>query len=206
MKQTEKTPQPLVSSLCGPLRGTVVPPGDKSISHRAVMLGGIALGRTTVQGLLEGEDVLATIAALRALGAQITKTGDTWAIEGVGLDKLTEPTGVLDMGNSGTSTRLLIGLLGGRPFTSFFTGDASLCKRPMGRVITPLGQMGAVFMAREGGRLPLAVQGAKIPKAIAYTLPVASAQVKSAVLLAGLSASGTTTVIEPIPTRGSWTA
>ncbi len=201
MKQTTHTSQALVSRLTGALRGTVTPPGDKSISHRAIMLGGIAAGRTSVRGLLEGEDVLSTVAALRALGAQIAKEGDVWIIDGVGLDKLQEAAGVLDMGNSGTSARLLIGLLGARPFTSFFTGDASLCKRPMGRVIEPLSQMGATFMSREGGRFPLAVRGAGAPKAITYRLPVASAQVKSAVLLAGLSAEGTTTVIEPIPTR-----
>lgn len=201
MKSTENTLKPLLSCNSGPLKGALVPPGDKSISHRSIMLGGIAKGRTTVHGLLEGEDVLSTVAALRALGAQITKVGEVWTIDGVGLDGLTEATDVLDMGNSGTSARLLIGLLGARPFTSVFTGDASLRKRPMGRVISPLTEMGSSFMAREGGRLPLAVRGPAEAKPITYTLPVASAQVKSAVLLAGLSASGTTTVIEKIPTR-----
>ncbi|MFA4846420.1 MAG: 3-phosphoshikimate 1-carboxyvinyltransferase, partial [Patescibacteria group bacterium] len=172
-----------------------------SISHRAIMLGGIASGRTVVHGLLEGEDVMATIAALGAMGVEIDKLDNTWVIEGIGLENLKEPSRVLDMGNSGTSTRLLIGLVGGRPFTTFFTGDASLSRRPMGRVITPLEQMGASFLAREGGRLPLAVQGAEKPKAITYTLPVASAQVKSAILLAGLSAHGLTTVVEHVPTR-----
>jgi 3-phosphoshikimate 1-carboxyvinyltransferase len=171
------------------------------MSHRAIMLGGIAKGRTTVTGLLEGEDVLRTVAALQALGAVITKQGDVWTIDGTGLDGLQEPAGVLDMGNSGTAARLLIGLLASRPMTSFFTGDASLAKRPMGRVTTPLQQCGAAFMSRAGGKLPLVVQGAAAAQPITYTLPVASAQVKSAILLAGLSITGMTTVIEPIPTR-----
>jgi 3-phosphoshikimate 1-carboxyvinyltransferase len=195
------SPQPLVSSTSGPLCGTITPPGDKSISHRSVMLGGIAKGTTTVKGLLEGEDVLHTVAALRALGAKIEKTGDTWRIEGTGLNGLKQPAEKLDMGNSGTSARLLIGLFGARPLTCTFTGDASLCKRPMGRVITPLEQMGAKFESQPGGRMPLTVTGPLQPTPIAYKLPVASAQVKSAVLLAGLSANGTTTVIESIPTR-----
>ncbi len=201
MKNPSQTTQTLTSRRCGPLKGGLTPPGDKSISHRSVMLGGIARGRTRVRGLLEGEDVLSTVAALRALGASIAKEGDEWIIDGVGLDGLHEPQGVLDMGNSGTSARLLIGLLGARPFTSFFTGDASLRKRPMGRVMVPLEKMGAVFMAREGGRLPLSVRGPAVARAVTYDLPVASAQVKSAVLLAGLSADGTTTVIERVPTR-----
>lgn len=194
-------PKPLISRACGPLKGTLTPPGDKSISHRSIMLGGIASGTTTVRGLLEGEDVLHTVAALRALGAEISKENDLWTIKGAGLDGLKEPSSVLDMGNSGTSARLLIGLLGARPFTSRFTGDASLCKRPMGRVITPLEQMGTKFKSEPGGRMPLTVIGAQNPTPITYKLPVASAQVKSAVLLAGLSAQGKTTVIETVPTR-----
>lgn len=201
MTHAQKQPVPLISRACGPLNGTVTPPGDKSISHRSIMFGGIAEGTTTVQGLLEGEDVLSTVAALRAVGAQITKEEQVWIIRGVGLDKMAEPSGILDMGNSGTSARLLIGLLGARPMTTFFTGDASLCKRPMGRVITPLEQMGARFMSRAGGKFPLAVTGPEVVTPITYRLPVASAQVKSAVLLAGLSAQGVTTVIEPVPTR-----
>lgn len=201
MKEAEKTPESLTSSVCGPLAGTVVPPGDKSISHRSVMLGGIARGRTSIRGLLEGEDVLATVAALRALGATIAKEGDVWEIDGVGFDGLRQPESVLDMGNSGTSARLLIGLLGARNMTCSFTGDASLCKRPMKRVMVPLEKMGAVFIAQEGGRLPLTVRGPSQAKAIRYELPVASAQVKSAVLLAGLSAEGETTIVEKIPTR-----
>ncbi len=195
------TPQPLLSHQSGPLSGDVTPPGDKSISHRAVMLGGIAEGTTTVRGLLEGEDVLCTIAALKVLGATVTREADVWRIVGTGLAGLKEPSGFLDMGNSGTAARLLIGLLAGRNFTSFFTGDASLRKRPMGRVITPLEPMGAQFVSRAGGKLPLAVTGAAMPQPVVYRLPVASAQVKSAVLFAGLSASGITTVIESAPTR-----
>lgn len=198
---TQNVTQPLISRRSGPLSGEVTVPGDKSISHRAIMLGGIAKGRTRVRGLLEGEDVLASIAALRALGARIEKVDAIWQIDGMGLEGLREPSGVLDMGNSGTSTRLLIGLLGARPFVSSFTGDASLCKRPMGRVIEPLTQMGASFTTSDGGRLPVTVRGAPKAKAIRYKLPVASAQVKSAILLAGLSADGVTQVIEAVPTR-----
>jgi len=197
----ENAPHSLTSKRSGPLRGNLRPPGDKSISHRSIMFGGIASGETTVHGLLEGEDVLSTVAALRQLGAVIKREGDIWRIRGTGLGGLTEPADILNMGNSGTSARLLIGLLGAQPFTSFFTGDASLRKRPMARVITPLEQMGATFMSRGGGRLPLGVCGAQTPNPITYRLPVASAQVKSAVLLAGLGAAGVTTVIEAIPTR-----
>jgi 3-phosphoshikimate 1-carboxyvinyltransferase len=193
--------QPLVSRPSGPIKGEITPPGDKSISHRAIMLGGIAEGTTSVRGLLEGEDVLRTIAALRKLGAKVEKSADgTWHITGEGLAQLHPSKNVMDMGNSGTAARLLIGLLAGRPFTSSFTGDASLCKRPMGRVIDPLTQMGAIFKSTDG-KLPLSVTGSATPTAISYRLPVPSAQVKSAILLAGLSASGVTTVIETTPTR-----
>ncbi len=165
------------------------------------MFGGLAEGRTVVHGLLQGEDVLCTVAALRALGAEINEEGGVWTINGIGLQAMREPADVLNMGNSGTSARLLIGLLGARPFTTLMTGDASLRKRPMARVITPLQQMGTQFMSRDGGRLPLAMHGAMAPVPLTYRLPVASAQVKSAVLLAGLSADGVTTVIESVPTR-----
>jgi 3-phosphoshikimate 1-carboxyvinyltransferase len=164
------------------------------------MLGGIAEGETVIRGLLESEDVLCTIAALKALGAAVAKNGDSWRITGVGLDRLHAPAGMLDMGNSGTAARLLIGLLSGRSFTSGFTGDASLQKRPMKRIMQPLAQMGAKFESNDG-RLPLKVTGSGEPTAITYRLPVASAQVKSAILLAGLSAKGVTTVIETHPTR-----
>lgn len=165
------------------------------------MFGGIAKGQTVVRGLFEGAKMF-YLPLLRCapLGRQ-SRNRAGWTIEGVGLEAMTEPACILDMGNSGTSARLLIGLLGARPFTSFFTGDASLCKRPMGRVTTPLQQMGVNFMSRSGGKLPLAVKGPEKVTPITYRLPMASAQVKSAVLLAGLSADGVTTVIEPIPAR-----
>ncbi|WP_125957268.1 3-phosphoshikimate 1-carboxyvinyltransferase [Novosphingobium sp. MD-1] len=186
----------------GPLRGRIRVPGDKSISHRSLMLSSLAVGESRVTGLLEGEDVLSTAAAMRAMGADIERTGPgEWRINGVGVGALLQPVQALDMGNSGTSTRLLMGLVASHPITACFTGDASLSKRPMGRVITPLSEMGATFTAYPGGRLPLMVQGAAPAVPIAYRLPVASAQVKSAVLLAGLNTPGTTTVIEPVPTR-----
>lgn len=196
------TPRPLISEPVRALQGTVTVPGDKSISHRALMLGSLAVGETRVRGLLEGEDVLATAAAMRALGAQVERGGDgTWRVSGVGVGGLAEPAGVLDMGNSGTAARLLIGILAVHPFTAFLTGDASLCARPMERVMEPLRRIGAAFVARSGGRLPLAVTGASSPIPIEYALPVPSAQVKSAILLAGLGTPGRTTVIERAPTR-----
>ena len=177
-------------------------PGDKSISHRSIMLGALAVGETTVTGLLEGEDVLATAAAMRAMGALVTRTGEgAWSVHGVGVGALLQPEAPLDMGNSGTSTRLLMGLVSTHAIETRFFGDASLSGRPMGRVIDPLRQMGAAFDASEGGRLPLTVRGASVAVPIEYRLPVASAQVKSAVLLAGLNTPGITTVIEPVPTR-----
>ncbi len=185
----------------GPLTGSLRIPGDKSISHRSVMFGALADGETRVTGLLEGEDVMATADAMRAMGAKIEKHGAEWRIQGVGAAGLTQPDHALDMGNSGTSTRLLLGLVAGHPITATFIGDASLSKRPMGRVIDPLSQTGAQFEASEGGTLPLTMHGATSAKAIEYRLPIASAQVKSAVLLAGLNTAGTTTVIEPTPTR-----
>lgn len=166
------------------------------------MLGALAIGETMISGLLEGEDVLHTAEAMRAMGAEVEKNADgLWRVYGVGLGGLKEPNEPLEMGNSGTSTRLLIGLIGGHNITATFTGDASLTKRPMKRVMIPLSQMGATFEARDGDKLPLTVHGAEEPLAIEYRLPVASAQVKSAVLLAGLNARGTTTVIEETPTR-----
>ncbi len=177
-------------------------PGDKSISHRSIMLGALAVGETRVTGLLEGEDVLATAAAMRAMGATIAREGDgTWSIHGVGVGGLLQPSQALDMGNSGTSTRLLMGLVASHAITATFIGDGSLSKRPMGRVIDPLSLMGAAFTASPGGRLPLTMRGAFPAVPIEYRLPVASAQVKSAILLAGLNTPGITTVIEPIPTR-----
>jgi 3-phosphoshikimate 1-carboxyvinyltransferase len=177
-------------------------PGDKSISHRSLMLGALAVGETVIEGLLEGEDVLRTAAAMRSLGASATRQDDgIWRVRGRGIGGLQEPADVLDLGNAGTGARLLMGLLATHRLTAILTGDASLRGRPMGRVATPLQAMGARIVARNGCRLPLAVVGAADPMPIEYRLPVASAQVKSAVLLAGLNTPGETTVIEPEPTR-----
>ncbi len=165
------------------------------------MFGALALGETVISGLLEGEDVLCTAAALRALGADIVQQGEIWRVRGFGVGGAREPVDVLNLGNSGTSARLLSGILASHPFTSFMTGDGSLRQRPMQRVIDPLSRMGARFMAREGGRLPLGIVGTDEMVPIEYPLPVASAQVKSAILLAGLNTAGETAVIEPQATR-----
>ncbi|MBP0465944.1 3-phosphoshikimate 1-carboxyvinyltransferase [Roseomonas sp. PWR1] len=196
-------PRPLRAAAPGrPLSGRLGVPGDKSISHRALMFGAIAVGTTEISGLLEGEDVLRTAAAMRALGAEVERTGPgAWRVAGRGVGGLVEPADVLDMGNSGTAARLLLGLLSGHPLFAVMTGDASLRRRPMKRVTDPLSATGATFWTREGGRLPLAVRGAADPLPLDYTLPVASAQVKSACLLAGLCAPGTTRVVEREPTR-----
>jgi 3-phosphoshikimate 1-carboxyvinyltransferase len=184
------------------LRGTISVPGDKSISHRALMLGALAVGETRIAGLLEGHDVLATAAAMTAMGASISRDdGGLWRVRGVGVGGLLQPAVALDMGNSGTSTRLLMGLVASHPITATFIGDASLSGRPMGRVIDPLAQMGADISASPGGRLPLMVRGLCPAVPLSYRLPVASAQVKSALLLAGLNTPGITEVIEPVPTR-----
>lgn len=186
----------------GPLKGRIRVPGDKSISHRSIMLSALAVGESRISGLLEGEDVMATAAAMRAMGATIERIGDgEWRVHGVGAGSLLQPQAALEMGNSGTSTRLLMGLVASHPITASFTGDASLSKRPMGRVIEPLSLMGADFTSSPGGTLPLMMRGASPAVPITYRLPVASAQVKSAVLLAGLNTPGITTVIEPVPTR-----
>lgn len=196
------TPLPLAISARGPLRGTLTVPGDKSISHRSLMFAGLAVGESRIEGLLEGEDVLATAAAMRAMGARIERDGDgVWHVWGVGVGGLVQPETALEMGNSGTSTRLLMGLVASHPITATFTGDASLSKRPMGRVTDPLSKMGAEFTTSPGGRLPLTMRGLCPAVPIEYMLPVASAQVKSAVLLAGLNTPGITRVIEPVPTR-----
>jgi 3-phosphoshikimate 1-carboxyvinyltransferase len=185
-----------------PLRGAITVPGDKSISHRSLMLSALAVGESVIEGLLTGEDVLATAAAMRAMGAQIDVGSDgKWRVWGVGVGGLLQPATALDMGNSGTSTRLLMGLVASHPVTATFIGDASLSKRPMGRVSDPLGLMGADITASPGGRLPLMVRGICPAVPIEYKLPVASAQVKSAILLAGLNTPGITRVIEPVPTR-----
>ena len=186
----------------GPLTGTIRVPGDKSISHRALMLSALCVGISRISGLLEGEDVLATAAAMRAMGADIVRGPDgIWTVHGVGVGGLMQPAQALDMGNSGTSTRLLMGLVASHPITAMFTGDASLSRRPMARVTDPLGEMGAQFHASPGGTLPLMVRGISPAVPIRYRLPVASAQVKSAILLAALNTPGTTTVIEPVATR-----
>lgn len=192
----------LISQKVGPLKGLERIPGDKSISHRALMFGALTIGETMISGLLEGEDVLHTAEAMRKLGAKIEKSPDgLWRTYGVGVGGLKQPDSPLEMGNSGTSTRLLIGLICGHNIKATFTGDASLSGRPMKRVITPLEMMGATFEATDGDKLPLKITGPEDLLSIEYRLPVASAQVKSAILLAGLNARGTTTVIEEKPTR-----
>ena len=202
MTHSSTLPSPRRFSAAGPLVGRIRVPGDKSISHRSLMLGALAVGETRVSGLLEGEDVLSTAAAMRAMGADVAQLAPgEWRVHGVGVGALLQPQAALDMGNSGTSTRLLMGLVATHPITATFVGDASLSARPMGRVIAPLSTMGAEFHASPGGRLPLMVEGARLPVPISYRLPVASAQVKSAVLLAGLNTRGVTEVIEPVPTR-----
>jgi 3-phosphoshikimate 1-carboxyvinyltransferase len=195
-------PKPLLIESSAGLTGRVTVPGDKSISHRSLMLSSLAVGESRIEGLLEGEDVLATAAAMRAMGATIERSEDgIWRVWGVGVGGLLQPAGALDMGNSGTSTRLLAGLVASHAITVTFIGDASLSKRPMGRVIDPLSLMGAEFTSSPGGRLPMMVRGICPAVPIDYTLPVASAQVKSAVILAGLNTPGITRVIEPVPTR-----
>ncbi len=185
------------------LAGTVDVPGDKSISHRAALLGAIAEGRTEISGFLEGEDCLATLQAIRRLGAEVTREGaGHYLVDGAGLDGLQESADVIDCGNSGTSARLLLGVLAGQPFWSVLTGDASLRSRPMGRVTEPLRRMGATVFGRDDGRrLPLGVRGARPLKGLEYTSPVASAQVKSALLLAGLWAQAPVSIEEPALSR-----
>lgn len=193
---------PMTSHAARGLNGRIRVAGDKSISHRALMLASQVLGTTTIHGLLEGEDVLRTAEALRNCGVDIQKHEDgSWLVKGVGIGGLHEPSDILDMGNAGTGVRLMMGLLTPYPFTSHFTGDDSLRSRPMQRVITPLEQIGGEFLTKEGGRLPLALKGTANPLPITYELPVASAQVKSAVMLAGLNTPGITTVIEKEATR-----
>ena len=181
------------------LRGTIRVPGDKSISHRALILGALSVGTTTITGLLESDDVLATGRAMEAFGAKVTRTGEkAWTVEGQG--GFVEPADIVDCGNAGTGVRLIMGAAAGFDVRATFTGDASLKKRPMGRVLNPLGLMGAKWLSRAGERLPLTLSGGHLT-AIRYVLPMASAQVKSAVLLAGLNAAGDTVVLEPEATR-----
>jgi 3-phosphoshikimate 1-carboxyvinyltransferase len=192
----------LVSAPVSGLKGDIGVPGDKSISHRALMIGGMAVGETTIRGLLLGDDVLRTAAALEAMGVSIKRdSDDVWRVWGVGVGGLQEPDDVLDLGNSGTGARLLMGLVATHPIQVQFTGDASLRSRPMGRIATPLGQMGTQVIARDGDKMPLTVIGARMAMPIEYKLPVPSAQIKSAVLLAGLNTPGETSVIETRPSR-----
>ena len=186
----------------GPLSGITGVPGDKSISHRALILGALAVGETTIEGILAAEDVRRTAAALEALGVEIVRAGPTaWRVHGRGVGGLREPRAVLDLGNAGTGARLLMGAVASHDFTAHFTGDPSLSARPMDRVAEPLRQLGAGLAMREGRYMPLSVTGTAAPLPISYRLPVPSAQVKSALLLAGLNAPGTTAVVEPAPTR-----
>ncbi|WP_299814405.1 3-phosphoshikimate 1-carboxyvinyltransferase [uncultured Jannaschia sp.] len=192
---------PLTAATAGPLSGTAHVPGDKSISHRSLILGAMAVGETRITGLLEGQDVLDTGRAMRAFGASVEKEGETWVVHGVGVGGLMEPEGVIDCGNSGTGVRLLMGAAATHGFAVTYTGDASLRKRPMARVTDPLAKFGAVAHGRSGGRLPMTVVGASTPVPVRYATPVPSAQVKSAVLLAGLNAPGETVVVEREATR-----
>ena len=193
---------PLVSRKSTPLKGRIRVPGDKSMSHRALMFGAVALGQTRITGLLEAEDVVNSAKAMAALGAKTERLASgQWLVDGVGVGGLKSPIGDLDFGNSGTGVRLAMGLMASTDLTARCIGDASLSKRPMGRVTKPLAAFGTKFETSEGDRLPLKLHGAANAKPVTYTLPVASAQVKSAVLLAGLNTKGVTTVIEPIATR-----
>ena len=195
-------PIPMTSSASGPLSGTADVPGDKSISHRSLILGAMAVGETTITGLLEGQDVLDTGKAMQAFGAEvINHGGGSWSVHGVGVGGFAEPDQVIDCGNSGTGVRLIMGAMATSPISVTFTGDASLNGRPMARVTDPLALFGCQAVGRSGGRLPMTLVGAEDPVPVEYTVPVPSAQVKSAVLLAGLNAPGDTVVIEAEATR-----
>ena len=203
LSQSHSPAEPLASHQAGPLRGRIRPPGDKSISHRAFILGLLCRGATPVEGLLEGDDVMRTGTACRALGAQINRIGEgRWVIQGVGVGALLNPLKTLDFGNAGTGTRLMMGVVGGHAITATFDGDASLRSRPMRRILDPLALIGAQVLSQAaGGRCPIVLKGADVPAPISYQTPVASAQIKSAVLLAGLNAPGATTVIETEASR-----
>ncbi len=194
--------KPLISRSKGPLNGVISVPGDKSMSHRALMLAASAIGKTRIDGLLEGDDVIATANALAALGTDISnsETG-VWIVNGVGVGGFIEPNQILDMGNAGTSARLMMGLISGNPITAFMTGDSSLRQRPMKRVTDPLKTMGAQIFSRKGGYLPLGIRGTLSPLPIEYELKVPSAQVKSSLFLCGLSSAGNTIINEPVPSR-----
>lgn len=196
------TPIPMSSHKCGPLKGEAHVPGDKSISHRSLIFGAMAVGETVITGLLEGEDVLDTAKAMRAFGAEVNRDEDgTWHVHGVGVGGFAEPDNVIDCGNSGTGVRLIMGAMATSNITATFTGDASLNSRPMARVTDPIALFGASSVGRSGGRLPMTIVGAADPVPVRYTTPMPSAQVKSAVLLAGLNAPGETVVIEKEATR-----
>ncbi|MEQ6248724.1 3-phosphoshikimate 1-carboxyvinyltransferase [Sulfitobacter sp. HNIBRBA3233] len=195
-------PIPMKSSACGPLSGTANVPGDKSISHRSLILGAMCVGETTITGLLEGQDVLDTAQAMRDFGAEVTDHGGgRWSVQGVGVGGFAEPSTVIDCGNSGTGVRLIMGAMATQPITATFSGDASLNGRPMARVTDPLALFGCQAVGRSGGRLPMTLVGARDPQPVRYDVPVPSAQVKSAVLLAGLNAPGQTVVVEREATR-----
>ncbi|BAM86126.1 3-phosphoshikimate 1-carboxyvinyltransferase [Bradyrhizobium oligotrophicum S58] len=199
---TSAAPTPLESRASGPLSGTIRVPGDKSISHRALILGALSVGETRIFGLLEGEDVLNTAKSMRTLGAKVDRSGEfAWTVHGVGVGGFAQPAATLDFGNSGTGCRLVMGAVAGCPITAVFDGDASLRSRPMRRILDPLALMGAKVVGSVDGKLPLTLQGASNPVPIEYRTPVASAQIKSAVLLAGLAAPGITTVIEQEASR-----
>lgn len=195
-------PTPMKSRKCGPLKGVAEVPGDKSISHRALILGALAIGETRISGLLEGDDVLDTARAMRSFGADVVEHGGgEWSVHGVGVGGFSEPEAVIDCGNSGTGVRLIIGAMASSPINATFTGDASLRSRPMGRITGPVGLFGTQAYGRDGGRLPMTIVGAADAVAVRYVMEVPSAQVKSAVLLAGLNAIGKTVVVEHEPTR-----
>ncbi|MBC9245231.1 3-phosphoshikimate 1-carboxyvinyltransferase [Paracoccus sp. 11-3] len=195
-------PTPMTSRRSGPLAGIAQVPGDKSISHRALILGALSVGETKITGLLEGQDVLDTAKAMAAFGAKVERHGPgEWTVNGVGVGGFSDPEGVIDCGNSGTGVRLIMGAMATTGITATFTGDASLSRRPMARVTDPLAMFGAQFTTREGGRLPITIKGATDPIPLTYRTPVASAQIKSAILLAGLNVPGDTVVIETEPTR-----
>jgi len=201
MSQSEAAARPAISRSSRPLSGRARIPGDKSISHRSLMFGGLASGETRIRGLLEGDDVINTGRAMRAMGADIRKAGDEWIVRGTGNGCLLAPEAPLDFGNAGTGCRLTMGLVGVYDFEATFIGDASLQSRPMGRIFDPLRKMGVQVAAQAGDRLPATLRGPEVASPITYRVPMASAQVKSAVLLAGLNTPGITTVVEPVMTR-----
>lgn len=202
MSHTSTSPKPTAALKCeGPLSGRMRVPGDKSISHRSLMFGAMAKGETVVEGLLEGEDILATGRAMAQLGAKVEKRGERWHIQGVGVGGFSAPKDTIDFGNAGTGVRLCMGLVGAYDFVTRFTGDDSLKSRPMGRVLDPLRSIGVEVIEDNDGKLPIALRGPRNPRPIEYTVPMASAQVKSCVLLAALTIPGKTVVIEPIETR-----